>query len=249
MSKLIGKEEPYEIPRSDKEILRELGKKVFEIATSKVNEEYIELQESINRLEMVKPIIYVYEIPWHEMNIYGELDLKTKHPLCRRYEERLRRIIYKWKYGLGAPIDDPRFTYPGLEPVIIQPVQDYICDSGYGIQVEEDILKKDERNPVVSHRFHAQIKCEEDIKKIKMPEITFDPERAERDYQALCDIFDGIMPVERRGVSSFWFAPWDELVQWTGVKEILIDMFRRPNYVHKLIDRMIAAWLHRLEQY
>jgi len=238
-----------EISQSDKEILRDLGRKVFEIATSKANEEYIELQESINRLEMTKPIIYIYEIPWHEMNVHGELDLKTKHPLCRRYEERLRRIIYKWNHGLGAPVDDPRFTYPGLEPVIIQPVQDYIHDSGYGLQVQEDIVKTDERNPVVSHRFHVQIKCEEDIEKIRMPKITFDFERAEKDFQILCDIFDGILPVERRGVSSFWFAPWDELVQWTGVKEILIDMFRRPDYVHKLIDRMVAAWLHRLEQY
>lgn len=43
--------------------MQELGRKVFEIATSSVNEEYIELQESINRLGMVKPIIYAYEIP------------------------------------------------------------------------------------------------------------------------------------------------------------------------------------------
>lgn len=249
MSKPFSGEEFWNIPRDDKEVLRELGRKVFEIATSSVNEEYIELQESINRLEMVKPIIYVYEIPWHEVNVHGELDLKTKHPLCRIYEERLRCIIYKWEHGLGAPVDDPRFTYPGLEPAIIQPLQDYIIDSGYGIQVEEDIVKKDERNPIVSHRFHVQIKSEEDIEKIKMPRVAFDSERAERDFQALCDIFDGIIPVERRGVSSFWFAPWDEIVQWTGVKEILIDMFRRPSYVHKLIDRMVAAWLHRLEQY
>ncbi|MCX8171369.1 MAG: hypothetical protein N3E47_05300 [Candidatus Bathyarchaeota archaeon] len=249
MSKLPGNEEFYEIPKSDKEVLRELGEKVFEIATSSVNEEYIELQKAINRLERVKPIIYIYEIPWHEVNLNGELDLKTKHPLCRRYEERLRRIIYKWDHCLGAPVDDPRFTYPGLEPVIAQPIQDYIHDSGYGIRVEEDVLRRDERNPIVSHRFHAQIKSEEDIEKIKMPKVTFDYERAERDFQALCDIFDGIMPVEKRGVSSFWFAPWDEIVQWTGVKEILIDMFRRPSYVHKLIDRMVEAWLYRLEQY
>ena len=35
----------------------------------------------------------------------------------------------------------------------------------------------------------------------------------------------------------------------TGVKEVLIDMFRKLGYVHKLIDRMVTAWLHRLDQY
>lgn len=238
-----------EIPQSDKEVLRELGSQIVEIATSPINQEYVELQKRINNLEMVKPILYIYEMPWHEMDLYGELELKTKHPLCRRYEERLRRIIYKWNHRLGAPVEDPRFEYPGLDPVIVQPLQDYIYDTGFGIYVREDIVKTDARNPVVSHRFHVQIRNEEDIEKIKMPKVTFDRERAEKDYQLLCEIFDGVLPVEKRGISSFWFAPWDELVQWTGVKEVLVDMYRRPNYVHKLIDRMVTAWLYRLEQY
>ncbi len=238
-----------EIPQSDKEVLRELGKQIVEIATSPINEEYVELQKRINNLEMVKPIVYIYEIPWHEMDVYGELKLKTKHPLCRRYEARLRRTIYKWNHRLGAPVEDPRFEYPGLDPTIVQPLQDYVYDTGFGIYVQADVVKTDERNPVVSHRFHVQIKSEEDIEKIKTPKVTFDRDRAEREFQMLCDIFEDIIPVEKRGISSFWFAPWDELVQWTGVKEILIDMYRRPNYVHKLIDRMIDAWLHRLEQY
>lgn len=238
-----------EIPQSDKEVLRELGRQVVEIATSPINQEYVELQKKINNLEMVKPIVYIYEMPWHEMDVYGELKLKTKHPLCRRYEERLRRIIYKWNHRLGAPVEDPRFEYPGLDPVIVQPIQDYIYDTGFGIYVQEDVVRTDERNPVVSHRFHVQIKGEEDIEKIKMPKVAFDYDRAEREFQILCDIFDGIIPVEKRGISSFWFAPWDELVQWTGVREILIDMYRRPDYVHTLVDRIVTSWLHRLEQY
>ncbi|MEM1569564.1 MAG: hypothetical protein QXG56_02460 [Candidatus Bathyarchaeia archaeon] len=246
----MNRREKYEeIPQSDKEVLRGLGRQIVEIATSPINEEYVELQKRINNLELVKPIVYIYEMPWHEMDVYGELELKTKHPLCRKYEERLRRIIYKWNHRLGVPVEDPRFEYPGLDPVIVQPMQDYIYDTGFGIYVQEDVVKTDERNPVVSHRFHVQIKSEEDIEKIKMPKVAFDYDRAEREFQILCDIFEDVVPVERRGISSFWFAPWDELVQWTGVKEILIDMYRRPNYVHKLVDRMIDAWLHRLEQY
>lgn len=237
------------ISEGDKKVLRELGKQIYEIASSPINEEYVELQKNINDLKMVKPIIYIYEIPWHEMDVYGELKLETKHPLCQRYEIRLRRIIYKWIHGLGAPVEDPRFIYPGLEPVIVQPLQDYIYDTGFGLHVREDIVKTDEKNPVASHRYHIQIKSEEDIEKIKMPKVSFAKEKAEKDFQILCDIFEDIIPVEKRGLSSFWFAPWDELVQWTGVKEILIDMFRKPGYVHKLIDRMVTAWLHRLEQY
>lgn len=239
-----------EISDCDKEVLRELGRLIVEIATSPVNEEHAELQRRINSLEMVKPPIYVYEIPWHEMNVGNELTLRTKHPLCRRYEERLRRLIYKWRHGLGVLVDDPRFSSSlSLKPVVEQPLQDYVTDTGFGISVKEDIVRVDEGNPVVSHRYHAQIKCEEDLEKIRMPEVFFDEERAEDEFETLCEVFDGVLPVEKRGVSALWFAPWDGIVMLTGVKEVLIDMFRRPRYVHRLVGKMVDAWLHRLNQY
>jgi len=238
------------IPSEDKEILRELGRQIVEIASSPANEEHAELQRKVNNLEMVKPPIYIYEIPWHEMNVGDELTLRTKHPLCRRYEERLRRLIYKWRHGLGMLVEDPRFSSSlNLEPAIEQPLQDYITDTGFGISVKEDIIRIDESNPVVSHRYHVQIKCEEDLEKIQMPKVFFDGKRAEEEFEVLCEIFDGVLPVERRGVSAFWFAPWDEIVMLTGVKEVLVDMFRRPRYVHRLVEKMIDVWLNRLDQY
>lgn len=238
------------IPPGDKEVLRELGRQIVEIAASPINEKHFELQRRTINLEMVKPPIYVYEIPWHEMNVNGELTLRTKHPLCRRYEERLRRLVYKWRHGLGVIVDDPRFSSSlGLEPVIEQPLQDYVTDSGIGISVKEDIIAIDEKNPIVSHRYHAQIRSEEDIEKIRMPEVFFDSEKAEKDFEMLCEIFDGVLSVEKRGVSAFWFAPWDEIVMLTGLKEILVDMYRRPEYVHRLVEKMVDAWLHRLNQY
>lgn len=239
-----------EISNSDKTVLRELGGQIAKIAASPINEEYAELQRRLNNLEMAKPLIYIYEIPWHEMNVNDELTLRTHHPLCRRFEERLRRVIYKWRHGLGVLVDDPRFcSHIGLEPIVEQPIQDYVYDTGYGLPVQEDIVRVDDKNPVVSHRYHIQIRSEADIDKIEMPKLFFDKEKAEEEFQKLCEIFDDILDVEKRGVYSFWFAPWDEIVQLTGVKEILVDMFRRPDYVHSLVERMVKAWLHRLDQY
>jgi len=238
------------IPSGDKEVLRDLGRQIAEIAASPVNEKHAELQREVNNLEMVRPPVYIYEIPWHEMNVGDELTLRTRHPLCQKYEERLRRLIYKWRHGLGVLVDDPRFSSClSLEPIVEQPLQDYVADTGFGISIKEDIVRVDERNPVVSHRYHVQIKCEEDIEKILMPEVFFDDESAEEDFEMLCEVFDGVLPVEKRGVSTFWFAPWDLIVMLTGVKEVLIDMFRRPSYVHRLIEKMVDVWFYRLGQY
>jgi hypothetical protein len=238
------------IPSEDMVILRGLGRLIVEISVSPVNEEHAELQRRVNNLEMVKPPVYVYEIPWHEMNVGDELTLRTRHPLCRRYEERLRRLIYKWRHGLGVLVDDPRFSSSlSLEPVVEQPLQDYVIDTGFGVSVKEDIARVDEKNPVVSHRYHVQIKCEEDVEKIRVPEVFFDEEKAEEEFEMLREVFDGVLPVEKRGVSAFWFAPWDEIVMLTGVKEVLVDMYRRPRYVHRLVEKMVDAWLQRLDKY
>ncbi|MEM2915329.1 MAG: hypothetical protein QXH91_08040, partial [Candidatus Bathyarchaeia archaeon] len=192
-----------EISNSDKTVLRELGGQITKIAASPINEEYAELQRSINNLEMAKPLIYIYEIPWHEMNVNDELTLRTHHPLCRRFEERLRRVIYKWRHGLGVLVDDPRFcSNIGLEPIVEQSLQDYVYDTGYGLPVQEDIVRVDDKNPVVSHRYHIQIRSEADIDKIEMPKVFFDKEKAEEEFQKLCEIFDDILDVEKRGVYS-----------------------------------------------
>jgi len=232
--------------QKDRKVLRELGEQIAKIAVMPINEQRRGLYSRINNLEKAKPTIHIYEIPWHEMDVNDELKLRTEDPFCQGIETDLRRTLYSWRHMQGDMI---------VEPAIVQPL--CIHDTGFGITEEVDIARTDVNSDVVSRRFHVQIKDEKDIDKIKMPKVTFDAERTKEEYQIRCDIFDGILPVikrgmplyERAGIRCFWFAPWDDIVRFTGIKEILIDMFRRPDYVHAIIERMVNAWLHRLDQY
>ncbi|MDH5795082.1 MAG: hypothetical protein OEZ24_03135 [Candidatus Bathyarchaeota archaeon] len=239
--------------KKDRGILRELGKQIAEIEALPINGQRRELCNRINDLEKAKPTVHIYEIPWHEMDVNDELKLRTKDPFCQGIERDLRRTLYKWRHMQGDMV---------VEPVIVQPL--CIHDSGFGITELVDIARTDEKSDVVSRHFHVQIKNEEDIEKIKMPEVKLDKERTEIEYQMRCEIFDGVLPVEKRGMpfekkiypwrstesdTSFWFAPWDDIVRWTGIKEVLVDMFLRPDYVHGIVDRFVSAWLHRLDQY
>jgi len=239
--------------KRDKGILRELGEKIAEIAAMPINEQRVELHSRINNLEKAKPTVHIYEVPWHEMDVNDELKLRTKDCFCQGIERDLRRILYMWRRMQGDMV---------VEPVIAQPP--CIHDTGFGITEKVDIARTDVKSDVYSRHFHVQIKDEGDVEKIKMPTVTFNAERTEEEYQMRCDIFDGILPVEKRGMplekkiypwksgeseTSFWFTPWDDIVRWTGIKEILVDMFLRPDYVHSVIERMVTAWLHRLDQY
>ncbi|MCS7367695.1 MAG: hypothetical protein NDF52_07440, partial [archaeon YNP-WB-062] len=80
-----------EISRYDKEILRSLASELAEIASLPVQKEKAEMWKRLNKLEDVKPMVWINEIPWHEMNIDDELTLRCEGEFCRMIEQYLRQ--------------------------------------------------------------------------------------------------------------------------------------------------------------
>ena len=152
-----------------------------------------------------------------------------------------RRLAAIWPYPI-APQAVNYVLRPGNKP-------DGLCNTGFGIREQADIVKTDERNSVVSRHFHIQISDEADVAKIKAPQVTHDASLTEEQLEKRREIFDGILEVRKAGRGGFWFAPWDAIVRWTGVQEVLMDMAVRPAYVHKIIGRLVDCWLERLRQY
>jgi len=226
------------IPRKDTQILRTLGRRLQEIAALPIQAERRRLVQRIDNLEQARPLVLIYQEPWHELNVNGELDLHCTDEFCRGLELGLRRTLYKWEHYQ----DDMIIGGEMIQPFCIR-------DTGFGITEDVDIERTDPTSDVVSRHFHIQIAEEADLQKIKFPEVSHDAAKTELEYQKRCEIFAGLLPVRKSGVGGFWFAPWDNLVRWTGVQEILMDMIARPDYVHKLIDRLVSAYLYGLDQY
>jgi len=221
----------------DKEILRGLGERIAGTAALPIQREKADMWRRLNGLERVKPMIWVNEIPWHEMDVNDELRLQTTDPFCRGLEGQLRRTIYQWEHMRGDMV---------VENVIHSPL--VIRDTGLGVSEDVDIVRTDEKSSIVSRLFHPQIREEKDVEKIKMPQVTHDVEASERNYQRMVDIFDGVIPVEKRGLPGMWFAPWDLLIRLWGVQEAMMDLALRPELVHHAMERLVSAHLHRLDQ-
>jgi len=221
----------------DKEILRGLGERIAGTAALPIQREKADMWRRLNGLERVKPMIWVNEIPWHEMDVNDELRLQTTDPFCRGLEGQLRRTIYQWEHMRGDMV---------VENVIHSPL--VIRDTGLGVSEDVDIVRTDEKSSIVSRLFHPQIREEKDVEKIKMPQVTHDVEASERNYQRMVDIFDGVIPVEKRGLPGMWFAPWDLLIRLLGVQEAMMDLALRPELVHHAMERLVSAHLHRLDQ-
>ena len=83
----------FTINKEDRIILKELGKKKAQIAQDPINLEKISLWKDLNNLKKVRPLVWINEIPWHEMNVDGELNLETETRFSRYLETRLKRTI------------------------------------------------------------------------------------------------------------------------------------------------------------
>jgi hypothetical protein len=218
--------------------LRALAEEWAAAAALPIQRERAELWRRLNDLEPVRPLVWINEIPWHEMNVDDELTLRCQDPFAREHEVRLRQALYQWRHMPGDMI---------LEPVYDSPL--VVHDSGFGITEDVDIARTDAASGIVSRHFHLQIQDEADLAKIKTPVITHDADASLANAQRLRDCFGDILPVRLRGAPGFWFAPWDELIRWWGVQEAMLDLKLRPALVHAFMDRLTNAYLARLDQF
>jgi hypothetical protein len=223
----------------DKEVLRELGEEVARIAALPVQQEAIELWKALNGLEPVRPMVAIDQIPWNEMDVDGELTLRTEDEFCREMETGLRRTLYRWKHMRADMV---------VEPVI--DVRKIIRGQGFGVGVVEDRAVTDPTSAVVGHNYKDQIPDASDIGKIKDPDPVLDERATARRKETAHEIFDGILEVRMQG-SHPVFAPLDRIVTWRGAQNVVLDVAARPDFMHAVIERTSEAsqvLLDRLEQ-
>ncbi|MEA3225716.1 MAG: hypothetical protein U9Q07_07170, partial [Planctomycetota bacterium] len=124
-----------------------------------------------------------------------------------------------------------------------------IHSTDFGIVEDVDIVKTDETSDVVSRHFKVQISEPEDIENIRMPQVTHNEQATAFSYQAMCDVYEGILPVRKEGQGHIWFTPWDYLIRWWGIEQAMMDFVLRPDMVHAAVDRMVDAWMTELDQF
>jgi hypothetical protein len=249
-----------DMDEKDIHILREIAKEYAEIASNTINDERKLMWRRLNDLQQVRPLIWLTELCWNEMNVDDELTLRTSNKVAKRIEMEMRKTIYAWRHMQGDMIVEKVFYSPFI-----------IKNSGFGIKVlsdtrEVDVIGLGERADAVrrhdgggtgtsvpgmfaASHFYKQIETEEDLAKIRNPVIEVDRERTEAFFRVYSRIFNGIMPVKKRGAHGFWFAPWDDLCAWMEPGNMLEGLALRPDFMHKAIRRTVDAYMSGLEQY
>jgi len=222
----------------DTDVLRRLAAELAAIAAMPVHQERARLWRKLNDLESERPMVWINEIPWHEMNVGGELTLRTEHLWAQDVERLMRREIYQWRHLPGDMIVSPFWACPLA-----------VHSTDFGIIEDVEVAKTDESSDIVSRRYKIQIRDFPDLEKIKMPAVTHNEPATAYAFQAMCETFGDVLPVQKLGQTHIWFTPWDYLIRWWGVEEAMIDLIERPDLVCAAVERMVDAWMVELDQF
>lgn len=219
------------------EIVRALAAEQAEIAQLPIQEETRRLWRRLNGLVPERPMVMIDQVCWNEMNIDDQLTLVCEDAECRRHEDGLRRRLFQWRH---FPVDMV------VEPFIRVPMA--VNNTGFGLGVKQDqVLRTEDDNAVVSQHFVNQLKTEEDLELLQPPVVAHDEAETERRLAVAHQLFDGIIEVKPWGLDPY-VGIWDRICTWIGPNDLLYDFIDRPEFMHALAGRMRDCVLSLLDQ-
>jgi len=221
----------------DEDILKALAREVAEIASLPVHAETAKRWAALNDLKSIRPMVRVYQLPWRELNVDGELDLHCEGDWARKVEEGFRQRLYQWNHMRWDMVIEAVFHTPKV-----------IRSTGLGIGTNKDEIPHDEEGGVTSKHYHCKIADEGDIEKMCFPDLTLDQAATDEVFSRASEIFDGILDVKVQGRTAHNYSPWDRLSEWCNPQQILMDLIMRPEFIHAMMERLTSIYMHEMDQ-
>ena len=215
----------------DLDTIRDLARRVADIAAEPIQAERADRWRGLNRLDPDRPMVLIFpEGSWREL--LPDTELTCTDPTCRGWERDLRRRVYYWEQLQDDNVVDAVIT----SPVVVR-------GRDWGIQAQ----RRRPAEALGAAHFEPVIKTEADLAKIKSPDVSVDWEETERLFQQACDVFTGILPVEKRSGGTHGFALIDLFSQWRGLDQLFWDMMDRPEWLHRALQFMTDAQIAVLQ--
>ena len=219
---------------NDREIIRDLAKRVAEEAANSRHEERRQRWYAHNSLRGERPLLFISpEGSWIEL--ITEESLECSDDDARGLERALRMRLYAAEHFPDDQVCDADFRVPLA-----------VTSTGWGL------------TPTYTHSntargayvWDAPIKSRADLDRLQTPTTTYDSEKTQaylEYYQELLGDILNVIPFGR-----FWWALGliDEWTQLRGITQTFMDMSDDPKLVHEGMRRLSEgklAWLQSLE--
>ena len=221
---------------TDREILSSLAREYMEAAADPVNDERRKRAYLTNGLTPTRPLVWVDEVPWHEMNWEGEMTLTCQGEAARGMEHFFRRSLFQWRHFQADMILEPFFPVPMI-----------VRSTGNGLDVEEKIVRTDQMNHIVSHQYADQLDSMEKLSRIRLPVLTRDREAEEKNLSFAGDMLSGVMPARLCG-QYMAYVPWDDVSRYRGMSALLMDLLVEPELMHATIQKLVECYTAQADQ-
>ncbi len=220
----------------DREIIRSLAAEVADIAALPAQDETRALWRALNGLRPARPMVTIDQVCWNEMNVDDELTPRCEHPVCREYEDALRRTLYQWRHCRVDMVVEPYIRVPKA-----------IHSTGFGIQTEERIAVGDPTNSVVGHGYTNQLASDADLDRLRTPVLIHDAAETARRLEVAHALFDGVLDVVEQGYDPY-LSVWDPISAWMSVEGACLALIDRPAFMAELVRRMVSGYMTMLDQ-
>lgn len=218
----------------DRLILRDLAKRIAEIAAQPEQEEKRRLWYAQNALRPERPLVFISpEGSWQEL-LPGDA-LECEHEDARGIEWGLRARLYAAEHFRDDQVCDAFFNVPPA-----------VHSTGWGVEAQythPDFARG-------AYVWDPPIKTKQDIARIQTPTATYDPDATQRNLEFYQDLFGDILTVRLHGALWWGLGLIDEWCNLHGITQTFWDMADDPEFVHMGMSRLMEgrlAWLEQLE--
>lgn len=217
----------------DRQILRDLAKRVADIAALPIMQERIDLWRRHNSLQPTRPMILISpEGSWREL--LSDSSLRCVGKTAQAMEKTLRMRIYTHEHF----DDDTVIT--GDWPVGVA-----IRNSGWGVQAKWHLSTQ----AGGARTFDPVIIEAADLKKLKFPEISIDEKASERNLRWACEAVGDILTVRQVKVCRISFHLMSLYTSLRGLEQVMVDMLDNPQMLHDAMAFLAEGHARLVKQY
>ncbi|MEN6355877.1 MAG: hypothetical protein ABFD83_02200 [Armatimonadota bacterium] len=221
------------ISQKDREILRDLAKRVADIAGLPIMAQRRESWKKHHGLQRVRPMLLVFpERSWIEL--VPEESLTCRDEAARGYERSLRQKIYYHENIFDDTVIEQTFIVPKA-----------ISNTGWGL--ESQWTASD--SAAGAGTFKPVIESQEDLKKLKFPKVIHDEAESMRRLQEAQDLFGDILDVRLKGIRTVSFHMMNIYTHLRGLERVMMDMYEEPEMLHEAMSFLEQGYHKLIDQY
>lgn len=211
----------------DRHVLREVARKVAEIAALPIQAERARLWKALNRCKPERAMVLA-----QSGSTMPDPELQCEEPMCRGWEQELRWRIYRHEHI--------RDDFPCTN----------FLDIGYRVSasdfgVEEKVIYGAAAG-VGAYKVDPVIKTPDDLRKLRPREISVDHEGTDLRVAVAEEAVGDIMQVRRQGETTCRNMLSRKLIHLRGFDQFLLDMYDNPELLHELMtflrDDVLREW-------